>query len=433
MTALPTPLVTAFNPSYFDEKSKIMAKLPKPRFNLKAPNSKSETLIFLIFRYRGKKVLYSTSLCVLPSEWNFNTQRPVQKERRPDLWALTRQLDDLNAYCKAIYIESEYGRISVKDFKHQLDLKAGRIEPKEPQARITFFEFLDLELEEMQAQGMRKASLGPYKLHAGILRRFAKEKGTFTFEDVDWNFRLKLIDWLAGRGVQLAYGNKTLSILRQFLEKARRKELHTNVKYQGMGWLVTKKKAKTTPVTLTPEELQLLYDMPLHGYLKKVRDLFLIGAGTGQRFSDYSRLCPDHFYKTINGVPILSIIAQKTDTQAKIPLNIFPWLLPLLEEYHYTSPQLSMQKLNEGLKILCKDAGLDEKVLVIEQYIGRKARVEKRFVPKHELISTHTCRRSFATNLYRMGYSLAQIMPMTGHATEDSIKNLYRYRRRGKC
>jgi site-specific recombinase XerD len=105
-------------------------------------------------------------------------------------------------------------------------------------------------------------------------------------------FRFKLIDWLAGRGVQLAYGNKTLSILRQFLEKARRKELHTNVKYQGMGWLVTKKKAKTTPVTLTPEELQLLYDMPLHGYLKKVRDLFLIGAGTGQRFSDYSRLCP---------------------------------------------------------------------------------------------------------------------------------------------
>jgi hypothetical protein len=136
MTALPTPLVRALSPSYFDEKSKIMAKLPKPRFNLKAPNSKSETLIFLVFRYRGKKVLYSTSLCVLPSEWNFKTQRPVQKERRPDLWALTRQLDDLNAYCKAIYIESEYGRISVKDFKHQLDLKAGRVEEEKPQAKI---------------------------------------------------------------------------------------------------------------------------------------------------------------------------------------------------------------------------------------------------------------------------------------------------------
>lgn len=400
-----------------------MAKLPKPRFNLKAPKAKSETLIFMVFRYRGHKLLYSTGYRVHPSEWNFKSQRPVQKERRPDLWAIRRQLDDLEAICRAIYIDANYGQLTIDQFKHELDVKLGRVqvEPEKPQ--ISFFEFVELELEEMNDLGMRKASWGPYKLHGDILKRFAKDKGNFTFEDVDWNFRLKLIDWLTAQKVQLSYGNKTLSILRQFLERARRKGYHENIQYQGMGWLVTKKKAKGTPVTLNLEELQKLADQPLSGQLKKVRDLFLIGAGTGQRFSDYSRLCPDHFYTTIKGTPILSIIAQKTDIQAKIPLTIFPWLLPILEEYEFSAPSLSMQKFNEGLKILCEVAGIEGKVLIVEQYMGRKARVEKHFVEKRKLISSHTCRRSFATNLYRMGYSLAQIMLMTGHATETQLRD----------
>ncbi len=400
-----------------------MARLPKPRFNLKSPNAKSETLIFMVFRYRGQRLLYSTSLAIHPAEWNFKTQRPIEKERRPDLWAIRRQLDDLDAYCRAIYIENGYGRITVKELKEQLDLKSGRTEPEKEKSPLTFFEFVDRELADMQSQGMKRSSFQPYKLHTDILRDFAREEGGFLFEDVDWNLRLRLIDWLAKRGVQVSYGNKTLSILRQFMERARRKKLHTNTKYQGSGWLITQKKASSTPVVLNMEELQTLAELNLTGYLKKVRDLFLIGAGTGQRFSDYSRYTPAHFYRTIKGIPILSVIAQKTDIPAKIPLNIFPWLLPILEAYEYTSPDLSMQKLNEGLKILGEKAGFDEQVLVVEQFMGRKARVEKRYVPKCELISSHTCRRSFATNFYKMGYTLAQIMPMTGHTTESQLRS----------
>lgn len=399
-----------------------MAKLPKPRFNLKFPKEKNETLIFMVFRYRGLRLLYSTGLSVLPSEWNAKRQRPIEKERRPDLWAIRRQLDDLDAHCRAIYIESGYGQISVKSFKEQLDFKTGRTEPEAKEAPLSFFDFVDQEIKGMEGQGIRPNSVIPYKLHADILRRFAAEEGGFTFDDVDWNFRLRLIDWLSARNAQLAYGNKTLSILRQFMERARRKELHTNNKYQGTGWRITQKKASSIPVTLSLEELQRLADWKLKGYMKKVRDLFLIGAGTGQRFSDYSCYTPAQFYTTAGGVPILSVIAQKTDVPAKIPLTLFPWLLPILEEYDYRTPTLSMQKLNEGLKTLCRDAGFTEEVLVVEQYIGRKARIEKLYRPKCELISSHTCRRSFATILYKMGYTLAQIMPMTGHATESQLR-----------
>lgn len=399
-----------------------MAKIPQPKFNLKAPNSNRETLIFLIYRYRGKRVLYSTGLSIHPTDWDFESQKPIEKERRLDLWVIRRNIDDLTSYCKSIYIEADYGAISVAAFKEQLDIKTNRIEPEEQPIQLTFFEFLEEELREMEATQMKRGSYKVYQLHAEIIKKFAKSRGQFNFDDVDWNFRLEMIDWLAKRNVQLGYGNKTLSVLRQFMERARRKKLHGNFKYQGTGWMVAKKKGTSAPVTLSLEELQILANLELTGYYKKVRDLFLIGAGTGQRFSDYSRYTPTNFYRTMNGAPILSVIAQKTDIPAKIPLNIFPWLLPILEEYNYTSPTLSMQKLNEGLKSLCKRAGFDEQVLVVEQFMGRKARLEKRFLPKHELISSHTCRRSFTTNLYKMGYTLPQIMPMTGHATETQLR-----------
>jgi site-specific recombinase XerD len=399
-----------------------MAKLPKPRFNLKSPKAKTETLIFMVFRYRGKRLLYSTGYSILPADWDFSSQRPTERERRPDLWSIRNLLDDLSSFCKSIYIEANYGAISLDAFKERLDIKTNRITLEAEKPLLSFFEFVEVELAEMKASGMKKGSLSPYKRHAGILKKFAKARGRFDFDDVDWNLRLELIDWLASRNVQLGYGNKTLSIFRQFMERARRKKFHANLKYQGSGWLVTQKKAIGQNVTLSPQELQRLADLQLFGFAQKVRDLFLIGAGTGQRFSDYSKYTPSNFYKTSGGVPLLSVISQKTDTPAKIPLNIFPWLIPVLEKHDYSAPKMSMQKFNETIKDICKKAGLTENILKVEQYMGRKARVEKSYVPKFQEVASHTCRRSFATNLYRMGYKLGQIMPMTGHATEAQLR-----------
>lgn len=63
-----------------------------------------------------------------------------------------------------------------------------------------------------------------------------------------------------------------------------------------------------------------------------------------------------------------------------------------------------------------------DKVFTVNQYIGRKAWVEKIYIPKYKQITSHTCRRSFATNLYRKGYRLAKIMSMTSHAKESQLR-----------
>ncbi|GJM36497.1 MAG: hypothetical protein DHS20C18_54980 [Saprospiraceae bacterium] len=379
-------------------------------------------------------MVYSTGYSILPKDWDFRLQRPIMQTGRTDLFKIKRYLDDLATYCMDIYLAGNNVPVSVEVFKKQLDIKTekattdrvGEDDLNDQEKRTTFFEFIDQEIEGMVTSKMKVSSLKVFKRHTTILKEFAAEvfpdTGSFDYEDVDWNFRLKLIDWLASRNAQLAYGNKTLKTFRQFLERARKRKLHSNTDYQGTGWLVSPKKAVGHRVILTSQELDILASMQLPEHLSKVRDICLIGAGTGQRHSDFSRYTTDNSYRTINNVPILSVISQKTDTPAKIPLNIFPWLIPILEKHEYLTPKMSMQKFNKGIKELCKLAGFDVKVLRIEQYIGRKPVVKKYYAPKYEEVSSHICRRSFATNLYRMGYRLAQIMYMTGHSTESQLR-----------
>lgn len=410
-----------------------MAKLPTPKFNLRKRNAKTETLISLFFRYRGNRLVHSTGYSILPSEWNFDSQRPIEKERRNDLFKIHNKLDELASTCKRIYIENDYGNISVDDFKAELDREANekpanslsKLLAKSEFKREEYFEFIAKEIKEFEVTDMKKSSLKTFKSHAKILREFGEfynKRELFTYEDVDWNFRLKMIDWLAERNVQLAYGNKTLKILRQFLEAARRQKLHTNTEYQGKGWTIARKKAKGQNVVFTSSELSILAKMKFSGHLDKIRDICLIGAGTGQRYSDFSKYKPEQFSNSFNGIPLISVISDKTDTPAKIPLNIFPWLIPVLEKHEFSTPKMSMQKFNNGVKELADKAGFDDKTLVVNQYMGRKAKVEKLYIAKYKLVSSHLCRKSFATNLYRMGFRLSQIMPMTGHATESQLR-----------
>lgn len=75
-------------------------------------------------------------------------------------------------------------------------------------------------------------------------------------------------------------------------------------------------------VYLTEDELQALYEMPLEeGSEKcKVRDIFLCGAYTGQRISDYNNLSPDNFKKTPKGFDIVCLTQEKTNATVVIPV-----------------------------------------------------------------------------------------------------------------
>ena len=74
--------------------------------------------------------------------------------------------------------------------------------------------------------------------------------------------------------------------------------------------------------------------------------------------------------------------------------------------------------MNDYLKEICKLAKIDEILLLNETRGGLK---QQRKVPKYEMVSAHTARRSFATNMYKAKLPTYAIRLITGHTTEKAF------------
>ena len=167
-------------------------------------------------------------------------------------------------------------------------------------------------------------------------------------------------------------------------------------------------------VYLTESELEQLrvYDFSRTPSLDRVRDWFLCLCWTGCRYSDLDKVHPD-FIK--NG--FLQFRQQKTNNVVAIPLH--PVVRSILEKYPEGIPTpISNQKFNTALKEVCRIVGLLSTERITHT-VGGKLSVKE--YPKHDLITSHTGRRTFASNAYLRGIETLTIMRITGHKTEAAF------------
>jgi integrase len=115
----------------------------------------------------------------------------------------------------------------------------------------------------------------------------------------------------------------------------------------------------------------------------------------------------------IDGEYFIKTITQKTKELVIIPTN--PVIIEIFNKYQKNANKLpktlSNQKFNDYIKEVCKLAELNEK--------GRLT--SKPDVMLWEAISSHTARRSFATNYYLQGFPTIDLMKVTGHKTEKAF------------
>ena len=169
---------------------------------------------------------------------------------------------------------------------------------------------------------------------------------------------------------------------------------------------------------LTVEELDKIYDLDLKGYLNTARDYFIVGCFTGLRFSDWHKIEKS---KIKDGVTV--IITEKTGKKVAIPIH--EKVYDTLDKYEdgKLPNKPSNQKMNEYIKKVVMKAGIDEK---IDTRITKGGKMIKSTRPKYALTSTHTCRRSFSTNLILAGTSPYLIMKITGHKSLTSFEKYIR-------
>lgn len=175
----------------------------------------------------------------------------------------------------------------------------------------------------------------------------------------------------------------------------------------------------TLKVILTKEDIAKIKNtnFGIKGYLKNARELLILSTLTGLRYADYSRIKPEHLKKDEDDTPKLYIRQEKTDEYVDIPLTLEANAI-INRLLSGDAHPISNQKMNMYVKELCEIAGVDEP-FEVHRYKG-KMRVTQTY-PKYELITTHTGRRTFATNLLLKGIPAQMVMKFTGHRDYKSF------------
>jgi len=116
-------------------------------------------------------------------------------------------------------------------------------------------------------------------------------------------------------------------------------------------------------------------------------------------------------------VKVVNISQTKTKHQVTLPVS--QKLQAIIDKYQGKGiPKLSNQKLNKHVKEIVRTAGIVQQVTITE-HRGGKMHVRK--YAKWELVSSHTARRSFATNAVLSGIPALEVMKFTGHRSMASF------------
>jgi integrase len=260
------------------------------------------------------------------------------------------------------------------------------------------------------------------KICAGTVRKYKDCRRVFkefetvdnrkmTFENINLTWFDRFNTWATKKKYSPNSVDKFIRCLRLWINEATKLRETTATDYLQIK---TKPKPKEVAVYLTDSELKAIHTAELSSKYDNARDLFLLGCYTGLRYSDTSTIMREHI-NDLEG--FISIHQAKTGDFVTIPMH--PILKQILQKRDWSPPySLSNQKLNEYIKEVAKLAGITAPIEVQTTKAGTR---KKKIVEKWQLITSHTARRSFASNLYKKRVPPQTIMKLTGHKTLQSF------------
>jgi len=391
--------------------------MPEAKFVLKEPKSDNKTLIYLFYNFGNKRFKYSTGEKIHPKFWNTNKQRVKESSRFPEYPEFNTRLNNIETAINNCYRRLNNDNVVItttllrKELNMELKVEERKAKPKD------FLVWLEDYIDTLKLTH-KKGSIQVYEALFNHLIAFASSrKYNLTFETINMDFYNQFQDYILNEKKLLTntFG-KQISTLKTFLNIATELGINKSLAYKSR--LFKAPEEKVNHIYLSEEELKLMEDVDLSEipYLDRVRDFFLIGCHTGLRFSDFTQLKKENFEKK-GGKLFFNVITHKTKERVVIPVKSV--IEKISMKYDWVFPRaISNQKMNKYLKELGKIAKIETRV-IRKEFRGGENKEELKF--KYDLITTHTARRSFATNAYLAGVPTLSIMKLTGHTTESSF------------
>lgn len=410
----------------------------------KKEESTGKSLIYLKYKYAGNVFVYTFDQTIDPKNWNSSKQRVKSNNQttKDGQHSLNDLLDNLEDVLLLTYrTELKNGIPPKAVLKEALDnfINQNKENPDKPSFYKLFDRFIT---GEILYKGKRKSpnTIKTYNTLLGHLKAFEKvKKWPVDYNTINLDFLYKYITFLRTSFKEQELKNiadeklkktlaslpisqnsiaKDVQIIKTVMSKAVTLKETTNLWFQHEDFAAVRN--ETDAVYLNDSEILHLYKYDLAGNtrLESVRDLFVFGCYVGLRYSDYSNVKPENIVKIDNDY-FIKLITTKNGQLVIIPCNSV--VLQIFEKYQHNSNKLpkaiSNQKFNSMIKEVCQMAGMTEK--------GRLS--TEPGLELWEAISSHTARRSFATNLYLEGFPVLDLMKITGHTTEKAFMKYIRH------
>ena len=267
----------------------------------------------------------------------------------------------------------------------------------------------------------KKQTLKNYNTVKNLLIRYETfSNETIQINNVNEKFKNKFEDYCLSQGYAPNTIAKAFSVVRTICQDAKYNGIEVSYQLEKVRY----KYVKAEMIYLTFEELEKIEKVELNDSLSNARDWLIISCFTGQRISDFMKFTKEQI-RAEKGKSLLEFTQYKTNKIMTIPIHKKVELI--LNKRNGNFPKaISDQKYNVFIKAVCKKAGLTQKekgTLLKETKEGSKQyRKQSGVYPKHELVSSHIGRRSFATNHYGQ-IPTNFLIYITGHSTESMFLN----------
>ena len=382
--------------------------------------SKSEnSQIYVRYSIDRKKVLWRKSGFVIDAKyWSNTLSQPIQKTDA--LKNLKLNLDRLaifisECYNKAINTGTE---LTAEWLQLQIDLFNNKVPIVDLDVFSNYIQkFIDeapYKQNQKKELGLSKGRVQNLKLFKNTVIRYETEnlKGkSILVKNVDLQFLEKYKMWMFSKGYSTNYVGKNIANFRTICRDAFKNDIVTSTQVKNFKGISESKEPEDI-VFLNDEEQEAIKNAMLNREaLINARKWLLLGCLIGQRGTDLLNITKSNI-KRMGNVNIIELKQKKTGKLVAIPL--LPDAIEIIESG--MPYKISLPRFNEYIKVVCKEANL-----ITPTKWRKKLKQGQPSViitcPKYEAISSHVCRRSFATNFYGK-IPTPILMNITAHGTE---------------
>ncbi len=352
------------------------------------------------------------------NQWNKKEQR-LYNFRQGDKYyeeysSINEFLEDYTYQAKTFFRECAKNRIKVtKDLVRKFF--AGEKLILDPKAK-SFWDVYDEYVKDCR-NSMASNTTRMHNSNKNKLTEFENDMNyKMTFDSVNLQFYDKLKEYiLLEKEHGWNYFAAIIKRLKAFMTWSFDRNYHQIREFKKF----TATEKKITVIRLSEDELvKLLYFEFENKAYAKARDFLCFGCLTGARYSDLNRLTKDNVQ---NKYLIYTPQKTKNPKPVKLPLNELHFeIINRYKEQHKLLPRYENQSFNRTLKKACEVAGLNAPTEVLN---FKEKEPDTEIWPKHELITSHTGRKTFICMQHEQGTETLTIMSYTGIEKMETIRS----------